>query len=74
MGYSFTEKKRLRKSFSKRPEGVLPIPYLLQTQLESYRKFLQADATPDGPPTTSARSACACMIRPRRTGRRTSSA
>jgi len=48
MGYSFTEKKRLRKSFSKRPEGVLPIPYLLQTQLESYRKFLQADADPDG--------------------------
>ncbi len=48
MGYSFTEKKRLRKSFSKRPEGVLPIPYLLETQLESYRKFLQADADPDG--------------------------
>jgi len=48
MGYSFTEKKRLRKSFSKRPEGVLPIPYLLSTQLESYRKFLQADAAPDG--------------------------
>ena len=48
MGYSFTEKKRLRKSFSKRPEGVLPIPYLLSTQLESYRQFLQADADPDG--------------------------
>ena len=49
MGYSFTEKKRLRKSFSKRPEGVLPIPYLLSTQLESYRKFLQADADPEEP-------------------------
>ncbi len=48
MGYSFTEKKRLRKSFSKRPEGVLPIPYLLSTQLESYRQFLQADADPAG--------------------------
>ena len=48
MGYSFTEKKRLRKSFAKRPEGVLPIPYLLSTQLESYRQFLQADAAPDG--------------------------
>lgn len=47
MGYSFTEKKRLRKSFSKRPEAVLPIPYLLATQKESYRKFLQADAKPD---------------------------
>ncbi|MBX2847027.1 MAG: DNA-directed RNA polymerase subunit beta [Acidiferrobacterales bacterium] len=47
MGYSFTEKKRLRKSFSKRPEGVLPIPYLLSTQIESYRKYLQADVEPD---------------------------
>ena len=47
MGYSFTEKKRIRKSFSKRPEGVLPIPYLLSTQLESYRKFLQAEVDPD---------------------------
>ncbi|MCL4155698.1 UNVERIFIED_CONTAM: hypothetical protein GTU68_053002, partial [Idotea baltica] len=47
MGYSFTEKKRLRKSFSKRPEGVLPIPYLLSTQLESYHKYLQADVEPD---------------------------
>ncbi len=47
MGYSFTEKKRLRKSFSKRPEGVLPIPYLLSTQLESYRNYLQADIEPD---------------------------
>ncbi len=47
MGYSFTEKKRLRKSFSKRPEGVLPIPYLLSTQLESYHKYLQADVEPE---------------------------
>jgi len=48
MGYSFTEKKRLRrKSFSKRPEGVLPIPYLLSTQLESYRQYLQADLEPE---------------------------
>ena len=43
MGYSFTEKKRLRKSFSKRPEGVLPIPYLLGTQKDSYRRFLQEE-------------------------------
>ena len=46
MGYSFTEKKRIRKSFSKRPQGVLPIPYLLSTQLESYRRFLQAQVKP----------------------------
>ncbi|BCX80542.1 DNA-directed RNA polymerase subunit beta [Methylomarinovum caldicuralii] len=46
MAYSFTEKKRLRKSFAKRPE-VLDVPYLLQTQIESYRQFLQADKRPD---------------------------
>ncbi len=43
MGYSFTEKKRLRKSFSKRPEGVLPIPYLLEIQKGSYYRFLQEE-------------------------------
>ena len=42
MGYSFTEKKRLRKSFSKRP-SVLRVPYLLATQKNSYKKFLQAE-------------------------------
>lgn len=45
MGYSFTEKKRLRKSFRK-SSGSISIPYLLQTQKESYRKFLQSDADP----------------------------
>jgi len=40
MGYSFTEKKRIRKSFAKR-NSVLPIPFLLSTQLESYASFLQ---------------------------------
>ncbi|MCP5243881.1 MAG: DNA-directed RNA polymerase subunit beta [Burkholderiales bacterium] len=40
MGYSFTEKKRIRKSFAKR-DSVLPIPFLLSTQLESYASFLQ---------------------------------
>jgi DNA-directed RNA polymerase subunit beta len=39
--YSFTEKKRIRKSFAKRA-SVLPIPFLLETQLVSYRAFLQA--------------------------------
>ena len=43
MGYSFTEKKRLRKGFSKR-SSILRVPYLLATQKESYRKFLQAEA------------------------------
>ena len=42
MSYSFTEKKRLRKSFAKREE-VLDVPYLLEMQLESYKNFLQLD-------------------------------
>ncbi|MBS1211747.1 MAG: rpoB [Proteobacteria bacterium] len=43
MAYSFTEKKRIRKSFGKR-QDVLDVPYLLATQVDSYKKFLQADA------------------------------
>ena len=42
MSYSFTEKKRIRKSFAKR-ERVLEVPYLLAMQLESYKAFLQRD-------------------------------
>ena len=42
--YSFTEKKRIRKSFAKRA-SVLEVPFLLETQLASYRAFLQ-DGTP----------------------------
>jgi len=46
MAYSFTEKKRLRKSFAKRT-NTLPVPFLLATQLESYRAFLQEGRTID---------------------------
>ncbi|MFN0164359.1 MAG: DNA-directed RNA polymerase subunit beta [Burkholderiales bacterium] len=42
MSYSFTEKKRIRKSFAKRA-SVQEVPFLLATQLESYTQFLQAD-------------------------------
>ena len=45
MSYTFTEKKRIRKSFAKR-ETVLDVPYLLTTQLESYNKFLQQNRAP----------------------------
>ena len=45
MTYSFTEKKRIRKSFAKRA-SVLDVPFLLATQLESFMAFLQAEATP----------------------------
>jgi DNA-directed RNA polymerase subunit beta len=47
MAYSFTEKKRIRKDFGKRP-SILDVPYLLATQLESYRDFLQVDKAPLG--------------------------
>lgn len=46
MAYNFTEKKRIRKSFAKRPP-VLQVPYLLETQIQSYRQFLQAEIAPD---------------------------
>src|SRR5512134_1917332 len=46
MAYSFTEKKRIRKSFAKR-DVVLPVPFLLATQLDSYAAFLQAKVVPD---------------------------
>ncbi|MBS0484594.1 MAG: DNA-directed RNA polymerase subunit beta [Proteobacteria bacterium] len=46
MSYSFTEKKRIRKSFAKRA-SVLPIPFLLATQLESYAAFLQENVAPN---------------------------
>jgi DNA-directed RNA polymerase subunit beta len=46
MAYSFTEKKRIRKSFAKR-ESVLPVPYLLATQLQSFATFLQTDTPLD---------------------------
>jgi len=43
MAYSFTEKKRIRKSFAKRA-SVQNVPFLLATQLDSYTQFLQSDA------------------------------
>src|SRR5882672_7727325 len=46
MAYSFTEKKRVRKSFAKRA-SVLQVPYLLATQIDSYAQFLQAELAAD---------------------------
>ena len=45
MTYSYTEKKRIRKSFAKRA-NVLAVPFLLATQLESFTAFLQAAVPP----------------------------
>ncbi|MGH8582732.1 MAG: DNA-directed RNA polymerase subunit beta [Gammaproteobacteria bacterium] len=46
MAYSYTEKKRIRKDFGKRP-SILPVPYLLAMQIDSYRDLLQADVLPE---------------------------
>ncbi|MEJ2060757.1 MAG: DNA-directed RNA polymerase subunit beta [Gammaproteobacteria bacterium] len=46
MAYSFTEKKRIRKDFGKRPQ-ILEVPDLLSIQVESYRQFLQNDHAPE---------------------------
>ncbi|HET7863355.1 MAG TPA: DNA-directed RNA polymerase subunit beta, partial [Burkholderiaceae bacterium] len=43
--YSYTERKRIRKSFGKR-ESVLNVPYLLTMQKDSYVAFLQKDVPP----------------------------
>ena len=43
--YTYTERKRIRKSFGKR-ESVLNVPYLLTMQQDSYVAFLQKDVPP----------------------------
>jgi len=43
MAYSFTEKKRIRKTFGDLTDAM-EVPYLLAIQMESYRKFLQEDS------------------------------
>src|ERR1700743_1275907 len=45
MAYSFTEKKRIRKDFGKRPP-VLGVPNLLTIQTDSYKEFLQEHTNP----------------------------
>ena len=45
MAYSYTERKRIRKSFGKR-DSVLEVPYLLQMQKDAYTAFLQAGVPP----------------------------
>ena len=45
MAFSYTEKKRVRRSFEK-ISSVMDLPNLLATQLESYEHFLQRKADP----------------------------
>ncbi len=47
MTFSFTDKKRIRKDFGKRP-SILGVPPLLSIQLDSYKKFLQEDTASGG--------------------------
>ena len=51
--YTYTERKRIRKSFGKR-ESVLKVPYLLTMQRESYVAFLQKDV----PPSSASQRVC----------------
>lgn len=44
--YSYTEKKRIRKDFGKH-QSTIATPPLLELQLDSYRRFLQAEAEPE---------------------------
>jgi DNA-directed RNA polymerase subunit beta len=45
MAYTYTERKRIRKSFGSR-DSVLEVPYLLQMQKDAYTAFLQAEVPP----------------------------
>ncbi len=42
MAYSYTEKKRIRKNFGRLPK-IMELPNLIETQLDSYKTFLQQD-------------------------------
>ncbi|MCP3688409.1 MAG: DNA-directed RNA polymerase subunit beta, partial [Gammaproteobacteria bacterium] len=47
MAYSFTEKKRIRRDFGKRP-AVIDEPYLLAIQTDSYKRFLNTEGEQKG--------------------------
>ena len=47
MAYSFTEKKRIRRDFGKRP-AVIDEPYLLAIQTDSYKRFLNPGGEQEG--------------------------
>ncbi len=56
MAYSYTEKKRIRKDFGKRPT-ILKVPYLLDMQINSYKKFLQPEVAMEHGAETGLRAA-----------------
>src|SRR5260221_11328641 len=59
--YSSPEKKRIRKSFAKRP-SVLNVPFLLATQLESDTAFLQSGVSPERRKSEGLQSAFASIL------------
>jgi DNA-directed RNA polymerase subunit beta len=66
--YSYTERKRIRKSFGKR-ESVLNVPYLLTMQRDSYVAFLQKDVPrPSASPRACRRPSCPRSRSSRTTG------
>ena len=48
MALSFTEKKRIRKSYGRGTTSALKMPNLIRIQQASYENFLQMDSAPDG--------------------------
>ena len=46
MAYSYTERKRIRKDFGKR-SNILEMPYLVDTQINSFERFLQLGTDPE---------------------------
>ena len=56
MAYSYTEKKRIRKSFAQLP-NVMDVPYLLAIQVDSYEQFLQEHKKPKGRSNTGLQAA-----------------
>jgi DNA-directed RNA polymerase subunit beta len=43
----FEEKKRARLSLSEKPSSVMPMPYLLAMQIDSFKEFLQKGVKPE---------------------------
>ncbi|MFK5985811.1 MAG: DNA-directed RNA polymerase subunit beta [Pseudomonadota bacterium] len=56
MAYSYTEKKRIRKDFGTK-QSIMDVPYLLDIQLKSYRKFLCLDNNMEKQKTTGLHAA-----------------
>jgi len=61
MAYSYTEKKRIRKDFGTK-QSIMEVPYLLDIQLKSYRKFLKAEGRSEDQSNTGLHAAFASVF------------